>query len=376
MKRTGISIVIILIILAAFVIIKQLAVSPETDQVGPIKLGAIFSLTDFGAHWGQSERNAAVMAVEEINQTGGIKGRPLELVIEDNESDLKKTVTAAQKLINVDKVPAVTGPQWQEFAIVAAPVFQTSKAVMLTPSGSSPDLSKAGDYVFSTWPLPVNMVRSLVNHLVKDNPEPEFAIIQVENAFFEMFAQAFKAEITAAGGKVSSYYRVIPDDKDFRTILTKLKAAGVKNVFASLLEGTQVPFYRQATELGLNANFYAPYTIESDEDLMKNPRTAEGVVYPQIASKGNEEFLTKYKARFTDDPSESAAMSYDNVFILAKAIEKVGYSGPAIKNYLESMTNYQGASGNISFDQNGDLASPGEYVIRTIKNGKISDITE
>lgn len=394
MKRFSYIILVLLMVFTAYAAIKHDRARQQTNGASnatPIKIGAIFSLTDFGAHWGQSERNAAVMAVDEINEGGGVGaingkgGRLLEMIIEDNESDLKKTVTAAQKLINIDKVPSITGPQWQEFAIVAAPVFETSKTIMITPSGSSPDLSRAGDYIFSTWPLPVNMVRSLVNYIMenastdthdKSDKYSEFAVIQVENAFFEMFAKSFIEEIEAVGGKVVANYHVMPEDKDFRTILTRLKAQGVKNIFASLLEGTQAPFYRQARELGLDASFYAPYTIESDEDLMNNTGIAEGVVYPQIASTGSEEFITKYKNRFNDEPCEAAAMSYDNVFILANAINECGNTGQDVKKCLVDLDNYQGASGKIEFDKNGDLRSPGEYVIRTIRNGKIIDIAK
>ena len=109
----------------------------------PIKIGALFALSGWAAIGGRSELNATTMAIDEINAAGGVLGRPIELVVEDNRSDLRATVSAVIKLKNIDSVPVIFGPNWAEFADVAAPVFESSKVIMLTALSQDADKEKA-----------------------------------------------------------------------------------------------------------------------------------------------------------------------------------------------------------------------------------------
>jgi len=337
-----------------------------------IKLGAIFALTSSGAFWGESERNAAMLAVAEINAAGGVNGRPVELLIEDNATDLKKTATAAQKLINIDKVQAVTGPQWVEFSVVAAPIFQANQVVMITPSGGSPDISRMGDYIFTTWPSSRFAVRHLVDYAVRQE-DTKFAIIQAENVFTAAYAQGFELALADIGLKLTNNYKVRPEERDFRTIITKIKAQKEKNVFVALLEGQQAPFFRQAREMGLSSALYGTLAIESDEEIVRDPQVAEGVIYNQLARYGTDEFLAKYQQQYTDSPVPGAASSYDNVYLLANAMKDCGLAAAEIQRCLMQVKAYQGASGEITFDGNGDVG-PKPYVIKTVRNGKFAVI--
>ncbi|RKZ20523.1 hypothetical protein DRQ23_08955 [bacterium] len=130
------------------VVVGILVYPKKTKEPEVIKIGAILVLTGPDAKAGQSAREGIELAVNEINSAGGIKGNLLEIVYEDDAGDPAKAVSAAKKLIDIDKVPAVIGPMWSSSVLAVAPIAEKKKVVILSPTASAPSITKAGDYIF------------------------------------------------------------------------------------------------------------------------------------------------------------------------------------------------------------------------------------
>ena len=212
---------------------------PE-QKATPIKVGGIFSLSGWAAVGGQAELNATLLAAEGINSSGGIAGRPLEIVYEDNQSDLARTVTAYRKLISADKVAALLGPNWAEFAEVAAPLAEQDRVPMLTASGFSWTLTKNRSYVFTTLQNFDDQVAPLAEFLVKQ-PHKRIAILHSANTYFDGISEGLKHGIEARGGKVALAVTLNPKESDMRSLILKLQRKKLMLQYYSCRKGEICP---------------------------------------------------------------------------------------------------------------------------------------
>ena len=128
------------------------ACSPSDDGTGPIKIGFIGPLTGEASPYGVDTLNGAKLAVDEINEAGGVNGRMIEIIAEDGRCTGTDAASAAQKLVNVDKVVAIVGGQCSGETLAAAPIAESAKVVMISPVSSSPDVTAAGDFIFRDYP--------------------------------------------------------------------------------------------------------------------------------------------------------------------------------------------------------------------------------
>ena len=141
-----------LALLVAVIALVAFAAAPSARAADTIKIGAAFALSGSIAVYGEGFKKCIDLAVEEINAKGGIKGKKIEIVYEDNKSNPKDCVTAVRKLITVDKVPVIFGPAGSSNFMATAPVAQENKVVLISAQGAAVGLTKAGDYIFRVFP--------------------------------------------------------------------------------------------------------------------------------------------------------------------------------------------------------------------------------
>ncbi|MCB0334421.1 MAG: ABC transporter substrate-binding protein, partial [Bdellovibrionales bacterium] len=267
------------------------------SKTEPIALGAIYSLSGWGAIGGVAELRATKLAVEEINGAGGIAGRPIELHVEDNRSDLKETVSAFQKLLSTQQIPVLLGPNWAEFAEVVAPIANRSSVVMLTSSGYTRTLTTGKPYVFTTLTPHHTHTRLLFEHIAHAGHK-KIAILHSINTYYESIYQSFLERFKDQNIPISKSLAIESKTTDFRSFLLRLKSDGVDAVLALLQESGEIPaFLRQARELGLSAQIYAA-DISYDDVLHKDPSLAEGVEFFRYVTTSTPEFQNKYEAKY------------------------------------------------------------------------------
>ena len=338
-----------------------------------VKIGAVLVLTGPNAKAGQSAKQGIEMAVEEINASGGVKSRKIKVIYEDDGGEPQKSVSAVQKLINVDKVLAILGPMWSSCVLAVAPIVESKGVVILSPTASSPKITYAGDYIFrNTYSDAIEGAKT-AEFASKELKYGKAGILFINNDYGVGLKDAFKRKFEELGGKIVIDEGYDPKTTDFRTILVKVKERSPEVIYiAGYSEMGQL--LRQMRETGIKIPVLSCIMFEISDIAKVAGKAAEGVIYAYPSydpEKGNEitlKFAKKFKEKYGTLPDPEAAFSYDAVKILALAMEKGGFTSEDIKNALYKIKGYNGVTGKTSFDENGDVIKPVGF--KRVHNGK------
>lgn len=368
--RKIIYVILVLVLIAGLVYaiagINEMSGNGVKEQQAIIKIGGLFHLSGPGSFWGQGELNGAMLALEEINEAGGINGKELKIIVEDGKTNFPETVTAIKKLVQVDKVEIIIGPTW--FGQVASPLAEELKVLIISPSAGV--VPEPNDYFFDVWPTErqeiIPLVRYMKNHGIK-----KVAVVYSLNEWSQSMKDNFLDESKMQGIEVVEEFPSSPDEKDFRTIISKLQALDIDAVYAPFaFFPSQGAFSKQAKELNFQKQLYSSSGTENPLLLESFP-SIEGTIYPYpVKGHGEEEFSKKYEKRFNKTPSPPAAYAYDTIYLIAKALRE-GYNSPKeISNYFhKKINNYQGVSNIISFDENGRVIQKKHFIKKVINGG-------
>lgn len=373
MKKIWVGIgIIIVVALAVVLTIMRLAGEPAGEPK-EIKIGAILVLTGPDARTGQSAKEGIALAAQEINEDGGIKGKKLVIIYEDDQGQPQQSVSAAKKLISVDNVPVILGPMWSTSVLAVAPIAEKNKVVILSSTASAPTITEAGDFIF----------RNTYNDIYEGSKDAEYAykkmgykragIVHVNLDAGIQIADVFVDEFEKLGGTIVIREKYEVDAKDFRTILTKFKNEQLDFIY--LMGYSEMgQLVKQAKEIGLNIPFVSTIMFEISDVVEVAGNAAEGTVYsfpsydPEKGGDVVKEFARKYREKYGRLPDPEAAFSYDALKILASVMSQVGFKAVSIKEGLYKVKDYHGVTGITSFDESGDVVKPIGFKI--VKNGQ------
>jgi len=342
----------------------------KTPEGKPIEIGAIFALTGNAASYGEWAKNAIDLAIEDINTEGGVNGQPIAVRYEDNEGQAAKAVSAYQKLTAIDGVRYVMTFQ-SSIALAIAPLANADKILQMDVSATTPNYSTPDDFTFRTGIVANQLAVEAARYLEQSPGTGKVAILYINNDFGSGMRDIFRKSYS---GEVVAEETFAQDSFDFRTPLAKVHAAKPDTVFlvSHLKEaGTLV---KQASNLGITANFFSDvYAIEGPDFLAAAGDTANGVRYlaprfdisdakPEIAT-----FVTKYREEYTEDPNAFAAQAYDGIIALLYAMEGCEYEDTECVRKNLYKLEFEGTSGRISFDINGDTQKPVQ--LKMVQNG-------
>jgi len=347
--------------------------TPTEPQV--VKLGHIAPLTGDVAIYGEWETQGIDLAVEEINAKGGINGRQLVVIHEDDQFDPATMTNALNKLITVDKVPAVIGEPSSTGTLALAPIAERNKVVLISDAAAAISISNAGEYIYRVFPSNALEGQKLVEISSSLNLT-DGAILYINNDFGIGLAKEVNDRFVSKGGTISISEGYSPDATDFRTSLTKIKEKNPKAIFLLGYPKDMAMILKQARELGINSQFLAPDTFNDPQILEQAGSAAEGVifVYPSNGDPAKwQQFSDKIKNKYgnTTDVNIITAMAYDTTNVLAAAM-KNGFTGSEIKTGLDQIKDYPGVTGNITFDKNGDVVSR-LMAVGIVKDGKFEE---
>jgi len=369
MRKIWISIGIIIFVSLAIILINfQTKKEPEL-----IKIGVITPLTGGSAKYGEDIKRGYDLAVEEINEKGGIKGRKIRLIYEDDEGKPEKAVAAAQKLIQRDKVITILGALWSSPTLAVTPIAEKNRVVLLSSGASSPKLTNEGDYVFRNEISEAYGAKESAG-LYFNAGFRKIAIIYINNDYGIAVRDITQQVYEELGGEIVNAEAFEQDAKDFRTQLLKIKRTDPDAILiASYKESILI--LRQMKEMGMGMQVLGSPLFEDPEIIEKAGDIAEGAIYsyygtfdPKSQDARILEFIKKFKEKYGVEPEYYAPIGYDAVKILALAIEKRGFQPEQIKNSLYQIKNFPGLSGTTSFDKNGDVIKP--VILKTIKESK------
>jgi len=345
----------------------------KAKEPNVIKIGAILTLSGDAAPYGQSARNAIELGIKEINNSDLLKGRKISVIYEDDQLDPKTGVNAFMKLTEVDKVQVVIGPLTSSVALSIAPVANEKRIVILSPSASSPNLTDAGDYIFRNVASDEFETKVMADYAFDTLKLKKIGIIYVNNDFGEGYKTFFTKFFTAKGGDVPVSEAYEQGTSDFRSQLIKIKSDLVDAIYVIGYK-EMGKILRQAKEIGIKTIFLSYSAIEDPDIIKQAGNAAEGLIYtrqsfdPDDPENVVSKFSSSYRQTYNIDPDAYAALSYDSIMILAKAIAEGGFNSEGIKIALYEIKNFPGVTGRTTFDQNGDVTK--SISIKMIKDGK------
>lgn len=355
-----------IIILAVIIIGAVLIFTPK--ETGAIKIGAILPLTGDAATIGQNTRQAMELAVEEINNAGGINSRNLEIIFEDGKCGAKDSTNAANKLVNIDGVPIIIGGLCSSETLAAAPIAESNKVVLFSPCSTSPAVTTAGDYVFRDSPSDsfqgIYAADVVYNTLGKNN----VAILYCLSDWCTAIKEVFKTKFTELNGTIVAEEGYEQTTKDLRTQLTKIKQAKPDALYFLGYTEASIIGLKQIKELGINVSVIGGDGWDDPKIWNEVKDAGEGVRYTLQYAALPESFKSKMKTKTgSEEITLCTPNAYDAVNIIANVMNKAGTNSIKIKDELYKVSNYQGVSGTITLDENGDLASA-DFVTKIVHN--------
>jgi branched-chain amino acid transport system substrate-binding protein len=344
----------------------------------PIKVGQYGAFSGKEAAFGTAARKGAMLAFDEINAAGGVLGRPLELLTEDNQSKAGESATIAKKFVSRDKVVAVLGGNPSTNSLEAAPILQNAKIPMIAISSTNPRVTEMGNYIFRVCFIDPFQGAVLAKFARETLHAKRAAIItSVNNPYSVGISKVFREKFTAGGGEVVIEQRHSEGDKDFRAQLTAIKAAGVDCIFHSsnYTEGALICI--QARQLGFTGPLFGGDAWEAPQLIEIGGKAVEGVYYsthasPESTAPEMQNFIKKFRARWDGEtPDSIAALGYDAARLLFDAIKRAGTTdSAALRDAIATTKDFAGATGRITIDK--DRNATKSAVILTVKDGKFA----
>ncbi|MEK7530347.1 MAG: ABC transporter substrate-binding protein [Patescibacteria group bacterium] len=342
---------------------------PETDTIA---LGVIAPLSGDAAAYGEPVRNAVSIAVDEINESGGIDGRLVEPIYEDGKCNGKDAASAAQKLVNVDKVHYIVGPVCSAEAFGLIPVTSTENVFVFSPGSSAPKLAGITPYFMRTYPNDNITGVALADYLSMSHKTA--AIITEATDYGLGIKEVFVAQAEKNGMHVVSAEDFTTSTADFRTLIARVKSANPDVIFINpQTSANLLRVAKEVRELGINAAFAA--VVFNDPETVGAGTAVEGMTLIGTPGLSIEEKGTAFVDSYTKlygTPSYAffAGAAYDNVYLIKQAIEAVGDDTDKVQAYLHGLKNYDGTLGSYRFDQNGDIVGL-PSVVQRIVSGKL-----
>lgn len=345
--------------------------SITTTTAETITIGHVVPLTgSFLSGYGVQEKEGIDLAIAEINAKGGIKGNQLAVIHEDDQGDPTLATNSFNKMIAVDKVPAVMGDMTSAGTLALAPIAERNKVVLITPIATSSKIPSAGDYIFQVYPsnaLEANYLTDLASSLNLTNG----AILYMNSDYGTDFAQLITENFNKNGYTIAISEGYNPDATDFRTQLTKIKAKNPSAFFLIGYANDMALVLKQAKDIGLKSQVLAPDTFNDPRIFDMSGNSTEGVIFvypPNGDPKVWQKFNQSIKSKYGDDATIVTGMAYDTMNLLAAAMMSNGFTSDAIKTGLYQIKDYPGVTGNITFNKNGDISRALKY--RIVKGGR------
>jgi branched-chain amino acid transport system substrate-binding protein len=330
-----------------------------------IKVGVYGDLTGQTSSFGQSTKNGIELAVEEINNAGGVNGKKIQLIVEDDQGRPEQAKTVVSKLINQDKVQAVLGEVASTNSLAAAPVAQEAKIPMITPSSTNPKVTEVGDYISRVCFIDPFQGAVMAKFAANTLKAKTAAILgDVNSDYSKGLTQFFETEFTKLGGKVVAKEAYTQTDPDFKGQLTKIRNLNPDVIYIPGYYGQVGIIAKQARELDMNMPLLGGDGWDSPElwklggaalknSYISNHYSAENPA-PEI-----QNFVKAFKAKFGVEPDSLAALAYDAAKVLADAIKRAGGTDPAkLKDAINATKDFAGVTGKITIDPTRNAVKP------------------
>jgi branched-chain amino acid transport system substrate-binding protein len=375
MKRTLLALLLITTLCFSFACERRGSGTNATDGGGEIVVGYYGDLTGRTASFGVSTKNGVEMAADEINKAGGVMGRKIRLIVEDDQGEPNKAATVVSKLVNQDKVAAVLGEVASSNSLAAAPKAQEAKIPMISPSSTNPNVTQVGDFIFRVCFIDPFQGDVMAKFAANNLKAKRAAILYDFNADYsrglrEFFTRSFKG----LGGEIVAEQSYTQGDRDFSGQLTQIRAANPDVIYVPGYYGEVGVISNQSKQLGIKAPLLGGDGWDSPQLWELGGASLNGNYISNHYSVDDplpavQKFVADYKARFNLLPDALAALGYDSMRVLADAITRAGGTdGTKLRDAIAQTTNFPGITGSITIDK--DRNPVKSAVVLKLQDGK------
>jgi len=358
----------LLLFMLTFLVIR--AINKET-----IKIGFAADLTGKQAELGVQERNGVQLATESINAAGGIKGHKLELIIRDDKGVPENAKIADQELINAGVV-AIIGHATSGQTVAGLEVTGPKKMILLSPTVSTPALSRLDDYFFRVYPSFLESSRAYARYVYQEIGIKNIAVIydSDNSAYALTYSTTFTDEFKAMGGTITDQVSFASSKQpDFVSILEKLRKHEPEGLIMITSDVDAAFIAQQVRMMRWDLPLFTSAWAQTQTLINNGGEAVEGMNIEQAYDLSSQEpsfldFKKRFENRFGSSPSFGAAFGYEAAMVLSNALEDGKVTG--LKQALLKVKDFKGINDTFSFDSLGDVERP--FYLSTIKNGKFT----
>jgi branched-chain amino acid transport system substrate-binding protein len=346
--------------------------------VEPVKIAAIFAKTGIAVSHNAPHIQIVELAVEEINNQGGLLGRPIELIILDNKSTPVGSTIAAKKAVQL-QVPAVIGASWSSHSLQMAPVLQQAEIPMITGSSTNPKVTRLGNYIFRTCFIDSFQAKSMAQFAYTDLGARTAIVLEIINEEFSLtLAELFVRSFQQYGGNVILKESYENDTVDFSNILQKVKTLQPDVVYVPGYVRDSGLLIKQAVSMGIRKTFLGADGWAGSLIYKYGGNALEGNYYsahwhPKVNFPQSVHLQKLYKQKYGGEISNmNAPLTYDAVMLLADSIRRAkSLDAKKIRDALAGTKGFQGATGTITLDEQGDPLNKPMVIMKLGKNAPI-----
>lgn len=344
-----------------------------------IKLGFLGAKTGDVANYGIPGEKGMKMAIEELNANGGVLGKEVVGIYEDNKGDSSEIANISQKYITRDKVVALVGDPCTGLTKIAADIAQKNGVVLFSAGATGDGVVEIGDFVFRNTLLDIFATPVVVDWMMNDRGWKNVAVItSLNNGYSTALTPVFKKALLDKGANIVMEDSINDKETDFSAQITKLKGTGADVIVFTGYYTEAALIMKEAKKQSLDISLVGGDGLYG-QDLAKlgGEAVAGKVIFycgfsTDQPSPETAKFLKNYRQKYNEDPDMFAAQYYDAVMILAQAMEKAKSSDPKVfKDELAKLKDYPGVSGNTTFREDREpIKSP--VFLLTVKDGKFA----
>ena len=352
-----------------------------------IKIGEFGGLTGSTATFGISTKNGIDMATEEVNAGGGLLGKKVQVIVEDDRCLAEEAASAVKKLVTQDKVVAVLGEVASTRSLAGAPICQENQIPMVTPSSTNPKVTEIGDYIFRVCFIDPFQGQMIAKFAYSSLGLKRAAVFRdIKNDYSVGLADYFSQAFLAMGGTIVSDEAYSETDQDFKAQLTVIKSKRPQFLMVPGYYTDVGLIARQARELGLDVPMLGGDGWVSDEllEIAQDALNGSYLVnhyWEQDPNPAIQKFVTEYRARYNATPDGLAALGYDAAGVLTNALQRLRVEDPAafreltaarsekqkaarakLREMIATTKDFPGVTGRISLDAKRNAVKPAVFL--------------
>jgi len=348
----------------------------------PIKIGAIFSVSGPASFLGEPERNTAQMMVDEINKTGGVKGRKLELIVYDTQGDATNAVQAVNRLIKNDKVVAIIGDSTTGNSMAVIPVVEKAQVPIISCAAGIKITEPVKKWVFKTAQNDALAVMRIFEHM-KEQKIKKIAIITVSDGFGSSGREQLKLKAGEFGIEIISDETYGPKDTDMTAQLTKIRGTAAQAIVCWGTNPGPAVVARNAKQLGIKIPLYMSHGVSSKRFIELAGEGAEDIILPsgrvivadQLPDKDPQKkallsYVNNYRKHFKVEGDHFGGHAWDAIMLIRDAIERGDATPMAIRDQLERTKNFAGIGGIFNYSEQDHAGlTKDAFVLVQVKKG-------